>query len=99
MITVLVICGSGVAMSSLASQKLKEICEEENIKIKTYQCKSGEAKAKTKMIDPDIIITTVGLTEEFNIPIIDGKPLITEKGMAEFKKDLFSVIVKLSSFN
>ena len=54
MITILVICGSGVATSTLAAEKLKSICKEENIDIETYQCKVSDAKARAKMIDPDI---------------------------------------------
>ncbi len=95
MITVLVICGSGVATSTLAAEKLKSICKEENVDIKTYQCKASDAKARTKMVDPDIIVTTVKLDQEFNIPVINGKSLITENGIAEFKKEFFSFIVKL----
>ncbi|WP_329382919.1 PTS sugar transporter subunit IIB [Anaerofustis butyriciformans] len=99
MITILVICGSGVATSTLASEKLKSICKEENIDIETYQCKVSDAKARAKMIDPNIIVTTAELNEEFNIPVINGKSLITQNGVAEFKKELFSVIVKLLSSN
>ncbi|MFQ7076137.1 MAG: hypothetical protein ACLRQZ_07370 [Clostridia bacterium] len=59
----------------------------------------SDAKARAKMIDPNIIVTTAELNEEFNIPVINGKSLITENGVAEFKKELFSVIVKLLSSN
>ncbi|WP_290771369.1 PTS sugar transporter subunit IIB [Anaerofustis sp.] len=100
MITVLVVCGSGVATSNLAAEKLKSLCNDENISIDTYQCKASEASARKKMIDPDIIVTTVNLDEKFDVPVINGKSLITEIGIPEFKKELFSVLVQvLSSSN
>ena len=96
MINVLVVCGSGVATSTLAAEKLKSLCKYENIDIETYQCKTSDVKARKKMIDPDIIVTTANLNEEFDIPVINGKALITEVGLKEFKLEFFENIVKLS---
>lgn len=95
MITVLVVCGSGVATSTLASEELKSLCKDENIEIDTYQCKTSDAKARKKMIDPDIIVTTTNMNEEFDIPVINGKALISEVGIKEFKLEFFEAMVKL----
>jgi len=97
MITVLVVCGSGVATSTLASEKLKTLCKDENISINTYQCKTTDASARKKMVDPDIIVTTANINEEFDVPVINGKALITESGLIEFKSEFLSEVIKILS--
>lgn len=97
MVSVLVVCGSGVATSTLASQKIKEFAKERRINLNIIQCRQLEAAAQAKLNDADLIVTTCYIDGMASIPIIDGKPLITDNGIEEFKKEFFSWVNKIQN--
>ncbi|WAA09365.1 PTS sugar transporter subunit IIB [Fervidibacillus albus] len=74
---IIVACGSGIATSTVALQKLKEGLEERGKldQVSFTQCSIPELASAAE--GHDVIVTTAQGGEELSIPVINGMPLIT----------------------
>ena len=48
--TVLVACGTAIATSTVVAKKIKRLCEQNNIEVKTVQCKAADAASRANGI-------------------------------------------------
>ncbi|HEX9012204.1 MAG TPA: PTS sugar transporter subunit IIB [Anaerolineaceae bacterium] len=77
---ILVVCGTGIATSTAAENKLQTWLKKRGYNIATSQCIAAETNAKSKNFNPHIIVTTTKLKivkEEVDgktMNIIDGIP-------------------------
>jgi len=92
---ILVVCGTGIATSTAAENKLQQWFEKKGYAIATAQCIAAETISKASSINPHVIVTTTKLKivkvekdgkTEFNIdgipgiPAYNGVPLLTGIG-------------------
>ncbi len=83
--TIIVACGSGVATSNVAAEKLRNLLRDEGIhsvEVKAVDIKSLEAEAKVAHL---LVSITPYATrdKELPIPSISGIPLLTGVGVSE----------------
>ena len=76
---VLVICGTGVATSTVVATKIKEHCAAQGIDVDVRQGKvmdllGGRASA-------DLIVATTQVPADVTIPVIPGLPFLTGMGL------------------
>ncbi|QNN53865.1 PTS sugar transporter subunit IIB [Nocardioides mesophilus] len=76
---VLVICGTGVATSTVVATKIKEHCAAQGVDVDVRQGKvmdllGGHASA-------DLIVATTQVPADVTIPVIAGLPFLTGMGL------------------
>ncbi|ARY92687.1 MULTISPECIES: PTS sugar transporter subunit IIB [Lacticaseibacillus] len=88
----LVICGTGVATSTVVMGKLKTWLDQQGLtqNVKLYQSKVAEEV--NHIDDYDIVVSTTLVPDSIKEKVIDGVPLLTgigaDKVYAEIKQDI-----------
>jgi len=79
----LIMCGTGIATSTIVTGKVKTWLEENGLqnKVKLYQSKISEELSRID--DYDIIVSTTLVPDNIKSRIIDGVPLLTGMGKEE----------------
>lgn len=76
--TVLIACGTGGATSTIATQKVKDLCEKNGIPIKMLQC--GYREIFSYLNEVDLIVTTQKVDTDLGKPVIFAFGYITGVG-------------------
>lgn len=71
---IIVACGTGMATSTIISEKIKSFLDEEGISYNITQCILGEIS--THSANADLIVTSMRVHEEFEAPVILGTPFL-----------------------
>ncbi|MCT4593920.1 MAG: PTS sugar transporter subunit IIB [Anaeromicrobium sp.] len=88
---ILVVCGFGVATSTMALKKIEEELKNRNMRnVIIKQCNIAELKEKYYKYDLIVAMTNVNL--ELNIPIVSGIPFLLEKGKKEAIEKIINII-------
>lgn len=89
---ILLCCGSGIATSTAAANKLKEKLEARGFggQFTTSQCQVGEVAAKAD--DYDLIISTAVISQPLPKPVVLGIPFLTGIGL---DKTIDEIVQKL----
>lgn len=88
----LIMCGSGIATSTVATGKVKQWLKENNLEdeVKIYQSKIAEEI--NHIDDYDAVITTTTVPDSIKDKVIFGLPLLTNMGIDQMwdqlKKEL-----------
>ena len=77
----LIMCGSGIATSTVAAGKVKQWLKDNNLEdeVKIYQSKIAEEV--NHIDDYDAVITTTTVPDNINDKVIFGLPLLTNMGI------------------
>ncbi|WP_299029073.1 PTS sugar transporter subunit IIB [uncultured Thermanaerothrix sp.] len=91
---IIVACGSGVATSNVAAEKLRNLLREQgyhNVEVRAVDIKSLEAEAK--VADLLVSITPYAIRDkELPIPSINGIPLLTGVGTSDVIKQVKDIL-------
>ncbi|MDC3424580.1 PTS sugar transporter subunit IIB [Aquibacillus sp. 3ASR75-11] len=79
----LIMCGTGVATSTVVTGKVKEWLEKEGLKDKVNLYQSKVADEINRIHDYDIVVSTTIVPEHIKDHVIDGLPLLTGMGIDE----------------
>lgn len=85
---ILVICGTGIATSTVVAQKIKEYCIAHNIEVTIDQKKVMETLSGVEGYD--LIVSTTQVPSNVQTPTISGLPFITGMGVEETLKEIES---------
>jgi PTS system galactitol-specific IIB component len=88
--TILVACAGAVATSTVAAQKIKDLCNKAGIPADVIQCRISELDANSERAD--IIVTTSKVTKNFGKPLISGIPFISGIGIEEVEKQIIKAL-------
>jgi PTS system galactitol-specific IIB component len=86
---VVVICGTGIATSTVVAVKIEELCKRHNIPVQVIQGKAVEAQSLSERADL-VVTTTPKLNLTTPVPILNGIPFLN--GVRE--EELEASIVK-----
>lgn len=89
---ILVACGTGMATSTAAAESLREALEEQGISVDINQCKVSEVKSQVDSFEPDVIVTTAKISDDYGIPVFSGQPFLTGIGEEEVVDDIVAAI-------
>ena len=92
--TILVACGTGIATSTVAAKKIKGILKDKGYDVETVQCKALEAASKAKTLKPSFVVGTCDMPGTFDIPVLNGRCLLTGVGLDAFKEELVEQMEK-----
>lgn len=71
---IVVACGTGMATSTIISEKIKELLNEHNIKFSITQCILGEIESHAQ--NADLIITSMKVQGKYSAPVVVGTPFL-----------------------
>jgi PTS system galactitol-specific IIB component len=75
---VLVICGTGVATSTMVASQIKEHCASHDIAVEVRQGKVMDLLGGTP--DVDVIVSTTTVPDGVTVPVVSGLPFLTGMG-------------------
>lgn len=75
---VLVICGTGVATSTMVASSIKEYCAANGIEVQVSQGKVMDLLGSKP--DVDVIVATTAVPEGVEVPVVAGLPFLTGIG-------------------
>lgn len=80
---ILSVCGTGVATSTVAAEKCRQLLEERGLNVEVVECKVAEVASKIDTFMPDIIVhtTPVSDTSAKGIKKFLAIPFLTGVGM------------------
>ncbi|MRH41531.1 PTS galactitol transporter subunit IIB [Aquibacillus halophilus] len=88
----LIMCGTGVATSTVVTGRVKEWLEKEGLKDKVTLYQSKVADEINRIQDYDIVVSTTIVPDHVKEHVIDGLPLLTGMGIDEMYEKIKSKI-------
>ncbi|KKK34850.1 PTS galactitol transporter subunit IIB [Salinicoccus sediminis] len=79
----LIMCGTGVATSTVVTGKMKTWLEENGLEDKVTLHQSKISDELNRIDDYDIIVSTTIVPDDIRDKVIDGVPLLTGMGLDE----------------
>lgn len=67
---ILVACGGAVATSTIAAERIRELCAENNIAADVQQCRIPELSSNAQ--GTDLIVTTAKVSQDYGVPVVHG---------------------------
>ena len=77
--TIVIICGTGIATSTVVATKVEEICKRHRILAQVIQGKAVEAQSLAERADL-VVTTTPKLKLTVTVPILNGIPFLNGIG-------------------
>jgi PTS system galactitol-specific IIB component len=89
---VYLVCGTGIATSSILRVKIQEYLEEHDMQATVQQLRVAELNPG--LIDADVIVSTTAIPPEIQekAPVVDGIPLITGIGEREALEKVIEIL-------
>lgn len=78
--TLMVVCGTGIATSTVASGKIKDYLKEEGLLSSVHIMQSKIADEVNRVDDYDIVVSTTMVPDNIKDKVINGVPLLTGVG-------------------
>lgn len=78
---VIVACGGAVATSTVAANKIVELCKREGIDVEIVQLRVSEIGINCQNVD--LIVTTARVKKDYGVPLENGMAFISGIGIAE----------------
>lgn len=87
---VLTVCGTGIATSTVAAEKCKEMLTARGLKIEVIECKATEVESKLPVFQPDVIVhtTILGSKVAENVKKFRGLAFLTGIGMDKLADEI-----------
>jgi PTS system galactitol-specific IIB component len=87
---VIVACGGAVATSTVAANKIVELCKKNNIDIEIAQIRISEIESNLTGVS--LIVTTSKVKRDYGVPVITGMPFISGVGVEQTEKAILDVL-------
>ncbi len=87
---VIVACGGAVATSTVAANKVVDLCKENGIDVEIIQCRISEIRSHLDGVS--LVVPTSRLKQDLGVPVISGMPFISGIGEEELKKKILDVL-------
>ncbi|MCQ9209791.1 PTS sugar transporter subunit IIB [Granulicatella seriolae] len=86
----LIMCGSGIATSTVVAGKVKEWLKENGYQDRVQVFQSKVAEEVNRIDDYDVVITTTVVPDKIKDKVIKGLPLLTGMGLDDLWAELKS---------
>lgn len=88
--TIIVACGTGIATSTVATTKVKELCKKHDINCEIKQCKISEVKSYAD--EADLLVTTTITNKDYDFPVINAQSFLTGINQEETLDKILEVL-------
>lgn len=89
---IIVACGGAIATSTVASNKIKELCEDNGIRVEINQVRMTEIDSIYEGYD--LIVTTAPIDKDYGIPYVNGIPFLTGLNVTESENKILDILGK-----
>lgn len=89
---VIVACGGAVATSTVAANKVIEICKNNNIDVEICQCRISEIPSNIE--GAALIVPTSRVKKDYGVPLVTGMPFISGVGADKTEKKIIEILTK-----
>lgn len=86
---VIVACGGAVATSTIAANKVVELCKKNGIDVTICQVRISEIPSN---LPADLIVPTSRVKRDFGVPVITGMPFISGVGVEKTETAILKVL-------
>nr|WP_296101738.1 PTS galactitol transporter subunit IIB [uncultured Mediterraneibacter sp.] len=86
---VIVACGGAVATSTVAANKVVELCKKNNVDIEICQVRISEIESN---LPADLIVTTSKVKRDFGVPLLTGMPFISGVGVEKTEANILKIL-------
>ena len=86
---VIVACGGAVATSTVAANKIVELCKNNDVEVEICQCRISEIESN---LPADLIVTTSKVKREFDAPLMTGMPFISGVGVEKTEAKILKIL-------
>lgn len=86
---VIVACGGAVATSTIAANKIVELCKKNGIDVEICQIRISEIESN---LPADLIVTTSKVKRDYGVPLLTGMPFISGVGMEKTEQEILDVL-------
>ena len=83
---ILIVCGTGIATSTVVAQKVREYCEAQGFEVAIDQAKVMETLRGVD--DYDLVISTTQLPSSVSTPSVNGLPFLTGMGVDQTLEEI-----------
>ena len=87
--TVVTLCGSGIASSTIIAQKIKRACEEKGYEVEVKPIPFRDLEGLPE--EPDLIVTLTPIKFK-NVPVINGVCFLTGIGEEKAFEEIFKIL-------
>ncbi|QBD76511.1 hypothetical protein EPA93_11020 [Ktedonosporobacter rubrisoli] len=94
---ILVSCGTGIATSTLAADKIKRLLKARGIEVTTTSCKAAEVVSKISSYRPHAVISTTQISVKVPMKVFNGLPLLSGVGADKLADDVAAYLKTVSS--
>lgn len=89
---VLVACGGAVATSTLAADRVRQLCKENGIAVDVQQCRISELGGRAEQAD--LIVTTAKVSRDYGVPVIHGIAFVSGINVEQTEANILEVLGK-----
>ena len=86
---VIVACGGAVATSTVAANKVVELCKKNNVDVEICQVRISEIESN---LPADLIVTTSKVKRDFGVPLLTGMPFISGVGVEKTEAKILKIL-------
>ncbi len=86
---IIVCCGGAVATSTIAANKVVELCKNNGIEVDLVQCRINEISSN---LPADLIVPTSKVKQDYGVPLITAMPFISGIGVEKTEKAILKVL-------
>lgn len=90
---VLVMCGAGLATSTMIYNRIKSFCEENELQVELVQTRANEVISGLNANEFDFVISTTIAPAYITVPVIDGISFITGIGEDEVLEEIKKMLI------
>ncbi len=87
---ILIVCGTGIATSTVVAKKVEEELKKRGIELETRQCKASEVTSNLEGID--LIVSTTPVPENIGVPVVRTLAFLTGVGEEEAIEEIIKKI-------
>lgn len=87
---IIVACGGAVATSTVAANKIQDLCTSNGIQVEIYQTRMSEIDSIYEGYD--LIVTTARLEKDYGIPYVNGIPFLTGINVEKAEQDILEIL-------
>ncbi|MEW9674869.1 PTS sugar transporter subunit IIB [Lentibacillus sp. L22] len=90
----LIMCGTGIATSTMVGEKVKAWLREQELESEVNIYQSSVSEGFGRMKEYDIVVSTTIVPNEIKDRVIDGIPLLTGIGTEEVYQKLLRIVIQ-----
>ena len=87
---VLVACGGAVATSTLAADRVRQLCEANGIPVDVQQCRISELGGRAERAD--LIVTTAKVSRDYGVPVVHGIAFVSGINVEQTEAKILEIL-------